>query len=233
MNVFRLQWNSINELSWSHNIKYKTNLGDYEVRYVKNFQAIVFAGKKNLTQTKDRFEKYIGTVQISIVKKCFAKFRCDRTFRTSNWDRYTIILEIILNKVLANRRLKVHEIAKPIGTSLSSVVLILDEHLCIRKLSAKWALHLLTMDQKIIGWPLRRSVRVCSTPIQTNFYAVSPQHTGDQRAVETEGLPEPITAKEGLSAKKPSTANIMPNDWTDSMPIWLRRNCVPSSIKTM
>ena len=50
--------------------------------------------------------------------------------------------------VLANCKLKLHEIAEELKISEGSVFTILHDHLSMRKLCSKWVLHLLTVDQK-------------------------------------------------------------------------------------
>ena len=50
--------------------------------------------------------------------------------------------------VLADRKLKLHEIAEELKISEGSVFPILHEHLSMRKLCSKWVLHLLTVNQK-------------------------------------------------------------------------------------
>ena len=50
--------------------------------------------------------------------------------------------------VLADHKLKLHEIAEELKISEGSVFTILHEHLSIRKLYLKWVLRLLTINQK-------------------------------------------------------------------------------------
>ena len=50
--------------------------------------------------------------------------------------------------IMADRRLKVHEIAETVGISKDRMDQILHEILGMRKLSAWWVLHLLTLDNK-------------------------------------------------------------------------------------
>ena len=50
--------------------------------------------------------------------------------------------------VLADRKLKMHEIAEELKISEGSVFTILHEHLSMRKLCSEWVLRLLTVDQK-------------------------------------------------------------------------------------
>ena len=50
--------------------------------------------------------------------------------------------------VLADRKLKLHEIAEGLKISEGSVFTVLHEHLSMRKLCLKWVLRLLTVNQK-------------------------------------------------------------------------------------
>ena len=50
--------------------------------------------------------------------------------------------------ILADRKLKLHEIAEKLNISECSVFTILYEHLSLRRLCSKWVLRLLTIDQK-------------------------------------------------------------------------------------
>ena len=50
--------------------------------------------------------------------------------------------------VLADRRLKVRKIVEPTGISHGSVVSILEDHLGMKKLSARWVARLLTIAHK-------------------------------------------------------------------------------------
>ena len=62
-----------------------------------------------------------------------------------------VVLENIkkLHKlVLADHKLKLHEIAEELKISEGSVFTILHKHLSMRKLCSKWVAHLLTVDQK-------------------------------------------------------------------------------------
>ena len=50
--------------------------------------------------------------------------------------------------ILADCKLKLHEIAEELKISEGSIFTILHEHLSMRKLCSKWVLHLLTVNQK-------------------------------------------------------------------------------------
>lgn len=92
---------------------------------------------------------------ISVVKKWFTEFRCGRS--TEDAERYGSPVEVstaetidkIHDMVLADRRLKVREIIEAISVSYGSVVTILNDHLGMRKLSARWVRFLLTIDHKL------------------------------------------------------------------------------------
>jgi hypothetical protein len=58
------------------------------------------------------------------------------------------IIEQVHDMVLDDRRMKVREIAETIGISKERVVYILHEELDMKKLCARWVLHLLMADQK-------------------------------------------------------------------------------------
>ena len=57
-------------------------------------------------------------------------------------------IEKIHDMVLSDRRFKVREIVEAIGISHGSVVSILNDHLGMRKLFARWVPCLLTIDHK-------------------------------------------------------------------------------------
>ena len=98
------------------------------------------------------------------------------------------------------------EIVEAIGISYGSVVSILKDHLCMKKLSARWVPRLLTIDHK------RNRV---TTSIESlalfnhnkdeflhRFVTVdetTPQHARDQAAVQTVGFAGWIIAEEGQS----------------------------------
>ncbi|KAL7632954.1 UNVERIFIED_CONTAM: hypothetical protein RMT77_016664 [Armadillidium vulgare] len=71
----------------------------------------------------------------------------------------------ILDLLLADRRLKVREIAETVGISKDRVDHILHEVLGMRKLSARWVPRLLTPDNK-------RNRETTSEQCLTQFYAI-------------------------------------------------------------
>ena len=109
------------------------------------------------TETKTKLDKYYGdsAPSISMVRKWFTELRCGRT-STIDAERSGRPVEVAIpetieknrNMVLADRRLKVREIVEAIGISHGSVVSILKDHLCMKKLSARWVPRLLIIDHK-------------------------------------------------------------------------------------
>ena len=79
-----------------------------------------------------------------MVKKWFTELRCGRTSaidaeRSGRLVEVAIpeAIEKIRNMLLADRRLIVREIVKAIGIAHGSVVSILEDHFCMKKLSAQ------------------------------------------------------------------------------------------------
>ena len=58
------------------------------------------------------------------------------------------IVSKIKEIIEGDARFTVHDIARKVGISLSTVHLILKKHLKVRKISARWVPHLLTDEQK-------------------------------------------------------------------------------------
>ncbi|XP_022822885.1 histone-lysine N-methyltransferase SETMAR-like [Spodoptera litura] len=182
-----------------------------------------FLRKKSITQTKAKLDKYYGdsAPSISMVKKWFTEFRCGRT-STEDAKRSGRPVEVstsetaekIHDMVLADRRLKVREIVEAIGISHGSVVSILNDHLGMRKLSARWVPRLLTIDDKRkrvtisqkclalfnrnINEFLRRFVTVDETWIHHN----TPETKQQSKQWVSRGESAPKKAKVGLSANK-------------------------------
>lgn len=90
-----------------------------------------------------------------MIEKWFTEFRCGRS-STSDAPRSgrpkdaqtPEIIDKIHAIVLADRRLKINEIADMVNISGERVHNILHEHLGMRKLSAQWVPRLLTVDNK-------------------------------------------------------------------------------------
>ena len=185
--------------------------------------SIIFCGKKTITETKAKLDKYYGdsAPSISMVKKWFTEFRCGRT-STIDAERSGRPVEVaipetiekIRNMVLADRRLKVREIVEAIGISHGSVVSILKDHLGMKKLSARWVPRLLTIDHKRNRVTtsieclalfnrnkdefLRRFVTVDETWIHHN----TPETKQQSKQWVLPGESAPKKAKVGLSANK-------------------------------
>ena len=93
--------------------------------------SIIFCGKKNITETQAKLDKYYGdsALSISMVQKWFTEFRCGptSTIVAERSERPVEVaipatIEKIRNMLLADRRLKVRKIVKAIGISHGSVV---------------------------------------------------------------------------------------------------------------
>ena len=76
--------------------------------------SIIICGKKNITETKAKFDKYYGDSAPSIlmVKNWFTEFRCGRTIDVERSGRPVEVampetIGKICNMVLADQRLKV------------------------------------------------------------------------------------------------------------------------------
>ena len=90
-----------------------------------------------------------------MVKRWYADFKRGLT-GTNDAERLgrpnsavvTAITKKLHKLVLADRKLKLCEIAVGLNISEGSVFTILHEHLSMRKLCSKWVLRLLTVDQK-------------------------------------------------------------------------------------
>ena len=90
-----------------------------------------------------------------MVKRWYADFKCDCT-NTNDAERSgcpnsTVVLENTKKfhkLVLADHKSKLRETAEELKISEGSVFTILHEHFLMRKLSSKWVLRLLTLDQK-------------------------------------------------------------------------------------
>ena len=93
---------------------------------------------KNTVQAKQWIDKcYLDSAPSETkVKRWYADFKCGHTENTKKLNEL----------VLANRKLKLHEIAEKLKISEGSVFTILHEHLSMRKLCSKWVLHLLIVN---------------------------------------------------------------------------------------
>ena len=112
---------------------------------------------KNTIQAKQWLNKCYPDSAPSrpMVEKWFADFERDRTGtddaeRSRRPDSALVPDNIkkVHKRVLADRKLKLREIAGTLKISEGSVFTILHENLSMRKLSSKWVARLLTVDQK-------------------------------------------------------------------------------------
>ena len=110
---------------------------------------------KNTVQEKQRLDKYyLDSAPLeAMVKRWYADFKCGCTdtndAERSDHPNLTAVPEntLKLHKlVLADHKLKLHEIGEELKISEGSVFTILHKHFSIRKLCSKWVLHLLTVD---------------------------------------------------------------------------------------
>ena len=112
---------------------------------------------KNTVQAKQWFDKCYSnsTLSETTVMRCYDDFKCGCT-DTSHAERsgYQNLVVVPKNAkklhklILADRKLKLHEIAEELKISEGSVFTILHKHLSMRKLCLKWVPRLLTNDQK-------------------------------------------------------------------------------------
>ena len=118
-----------------------------------------FLRGKTLSETKAKFNKYDSDSAPSygMVHKRFTACRCVRmsteTIPSPGRSNEITISEII-NKihdiVLNDPKVKVREAVEIVSILTELLVNILDTHLCMRKLCARWVPRLLTIDQKRI-----------------------------------------------------------------------------------
>ena len=112
---------------------------------------------KHTVQAKQWLDKcYSDSAPLeTTVKRSYADFKCNHTdtndAECSDHPNLTVVSENTkkLHKlVLADRKLKLHEIAEESNISEGSIFTILHEHLSMRKLCPKWVPCLLTVNQK-------------------------------------------------------------------------------------
>ncbi|XP_055307605.1 histone-lysine N-methyltransferase SETMAR-like, partial [Sitodiplosis mosellana] len=112
---------------------------------------------KNTVQAEEWLQKcYPGSApSIATIKRWFADFKRGRTdtddAERSGRPNEAVIPENItkINKmIMADRKLKLQEIADILKISKGSVYTILHDHLGMRKLCSKWVPRLLTPEQK-------------------------------------------------------------------------------------
>jgi histone-lysine N-methyltransferase SETMAR len=126
----------------------------------KEFRVLIkhyYLRGKTISETKEKLKKYYceSAPSHGMIHKWFTEFRCGRT-STTDAERSGRPIEVtneeMINKihdiVLEDRRVKVREIVNMVNISSERVCNILHEHLCMKKLSARWVPRLLTVDQK-------------------------------------------------------------------------------------
>ena len=108
---------------------------------------------KNTVQAKQWLDKsYLDSALLeTMVKRWYGDCKCGHTDTNDGHPNFAVVSEDLkkLHKlILADCKLKLHEIAEELKISEGSVFTILHEHLSMRKLCSKWVLCLLTIDQK-------------------------------------------------------------------------------------
>lgn len=133
---------------------------------------------KNIVQTKEWLDKCYGisSPSYATIKKWHAEFKRGRTC-TDDTERLKRPNEAVTEEnitkvhriVLDDRKVKVREIADIVKISIGSVHHILHEHLCMKKLSARWVPRSLTIDQKQQRVDDSERALRCFSVIQRNF----------------------------------------------------------------
>ena len=121
-------------------------------------QTLLFAWKI-LLEIKAKLDKYYldSAPSYGMVQKWFTEFRCSHTSTEtipSPGQPNEITTPEMINKiydiVLNDLKVKVRETVKIVFVSTKREVNILNRHLCMRKLFARWMPRFLTTDQKRI-----------------------------------------------------------------------------------
>jgi len=126
----------------------------------KEFRVLIkhcFLVGKNAIRTQEWLKKYYSTSAPSKITICqwFRELKCGRT-STDDAPRPRRPIEAVISEnakkihqiVLNDRKVKVKEIADVVKISTERVRHILHEFLNMKKLFAKWAPYLLTIDKK-------------------------------------------------------------------------------------
>ena len=103
---------------------------------------------KNTVQAKQWLDKcYSDSAPLeTMVKRWYADFKCDCT--DTNDAVGSENTKKLYKLILADCKLKLHEITEELKILEGSIFTILHENLLMRKLCSKWVLRLLTVDQK-------------------------------------------------------------------------------------
>ncbi|KYN21168.1 hypothetical protein ALC57_06462, partial [Trachymyrmex cornetzi] len=133
------------------------------------YRAIIkFLNLKGNTSTQIKIE--LGAVygdsapSFATVKRWVAEFKRDRTSLADECSgrpttaTTTDNIEEIHQMIMDTRRIKIREIAEPVGISKERVCHILTEELDMRKLTARWVPRLLTLDQKRIRMNISKAL---------------------------------------------------------------------------
>ena len=113
--------------------------------------------EKNIVQEKQWLDKcYSDSAPLeTTIKREYVDFNCGCTdTNDAEFSGHPNSAAVVKNTknlyklILANCKLKLHEIAEELKISEGSVFIILCKHLSMRKLCSKWVQRLLTVDQK-------------------------------------------------------------------------------------
>ena len=115
-----------------------------------------FLRGKNLLETKAKLDKYYldSAPLYRMVQMWFTEFRCGRASTETipspgrpNENTTPEMINRIHDIVLNDPKVKVREIAEIISISIERVDSILQTHLCMRKLCARWVPRLLIIEK--------------------------------------------------------------------------------------
>ena len=187
-----------------------------EIRaYIKARSKLGCSLKKLMTEISTAFGP--SRVPYDTVRRWKKKFESDvesiknapKLDRPKSASRKEIVSKI-KEIIEGNARFTVRDIARKVGISLSTVHLILKKHLKVRKISARWVLHLLTDEQK------RQRVKVAKKLLQmfpkydkkqfanvvTWVHYFEPVRKVSNKIWATKHSKRPLIAKRSLSTKK-------------------------------
>ena len=119
------------------------------MNFVYWYKSLLFHGK-NTVQAKQWLDKCYSNCSIETNDFKRSRTNTDDAERSGH-PNSAVVPENIKKAhkiVLADRKLKLRDIADTLKISEGSVFIILHEHLSMRKLFPKWVSRLLTVDQK-------------------------------------------------------------------------------------
>ena len=108
-------------------------------------------------EIKDQLDSVYGdsAPSFTTVKFWAAEFKCDRkSLGTTTDENIANIHEMVLD----DHRIKVRDIAEVMNMSKERVCHILNQHLDMRKLFARWVPRLLTLDEKRVRMKICRAL---------------------------------------------------------------------------